>query len=71
MLSGLIDIARKVGLQQLIAEIVTNQVQVIKAFQNLGFKQEFVYRDYFMTPQGETLDVALLILRIVENPATF
>jgi L-amino acid N-acyltransferase YncA len=71
MLSGLIDIARKIGLQQLVAEVVTNQVQAIKAFQNLGFKQEFVYRDYFMTPQGETLDVALLILRLVENPTTF
>ncbi len=71
MLSGLIDIARKIGLQQLIAEVVMNQVQVIKAFQNLGFKQEFAYRDFFMTPQGETTDVALLILRIVENPATF
>jgi L-amino acid N-acyltransferase YncA len=71
MLSGLIDIARKIGLQQLLAEVVMNQVQVIKAFQNLGFKQEFVYRDYFMTPQGETMDVALLILRIVENPTTF
>ncbi len=71
MLSGLIDIARKIGLQQLIAEVVMNHVQVIKAFQNLGFKEEFIYRDYFMTPQGETLDVALLILRIVENPTTF
>jgi L-amino acid N-acyltransferase YncA len=71
MLSGLIDIARKIGLQQLVAEVVMNQVQAIKAFQNLGFKQEFVYRDYFMTPQGETLDVALLILRIVESLATF
>ncbi len=71
MLSGLIDIARKIGLQQLVAEVVTNHVQVIKAFQNLGFKEEFIYRDYFMTPQGETLDVALLILRIVENPTTF
>ena len=71
MLSGLIDVARKIGLQQLMAEVAMNQVQVIKAFQNLGFKQEFTYRDYFMTPQGETLDVALLILRIVENPATF
>jgi L-amino acid N-acyltransferase YncA len=71
MLSGLIDVARKIGLQQLVAEVVMNQVQVIKAFQNLGFKQEFTFRDYFMTPQGETLDVALLILRIVENPTTF
>lgn len=71
MLSGLIDVGRKVGLQQLVAEVVMNQLQVIKAFQNLGFKQEFIYRDFFMTSQGETIDVSLLVLRLVENPATF
>jgi L-amino acid N-acyltransferase YncA len=71
MLSGLVDIARKQGLQQLVAEVPVNQVQVIKAFQNLGFKQEFVYADFFMTPQGDTIDVALMILRLVEYPAAF
>lgn len=71
MLDGLIDTARKIGLQQLLAEVVVNQVQVIKAFQNLGFRQEFVYQDFFMTPHGETLDVALLVLRLVESPNTF
>ncbi len=71
MLSGLVDIARKIGLQQVVAEVPVNQVQVIKAFQNLGFKQEFVYSDFFMTPHGETIDVALMILRLVEYPAAF
>ncbi len=71
MLNGLIDAARKIGLQQLLSEVVVNQVQVIKAFQHLGFRQEFVYSDFFMTPHGETLDVALLVLRLVENPNTF
>jgi len=71
MLSALIDVARKIGLQQLVAEVPANQVQVIKAFQNLGFKQEFMYSDFFMTPEGDTIDVALMILRLVENPAAF
>ena len=71
MLSGLVDIARKVGLQQVAAEVVTNQTQVIKAFQSLGFEQVFIYPDFFMTPQGETLDVALLLLRLVDKKIMF
>ncbi len=71
MLSGLIDIARKIGLQQMVAEVPVNQVQVIKAFQNLGFKHEFTYSDFFMIPQGDTIDVALMILCLVEYPAAF
>ncbi len=71
MLAGLIDVARRMGLCQVLAEVVTNQVQVIRAFQNVGFKQEFVIRDYFMTPHDETLDVALLVLRMIENPTQF
>ncbi len=71
MLGGLVNIALKIGLQQLVAEVPTTQVQVIKACQHEGFKQEFVYRDYYMTPQQETLDVALLVLRLVERPITF
>ncbi len=71
LLSGLVDIARKLRLQQLQAEVVTNQVQAIKAFQSVGFVQEFINRDYFMTPQEGTLDVALLTLRMFENPSTF
>jgi L-amino acid N-acyltransferase YncA len=71
MLGGLVEIARKVGLQQVVAEVVTNQTQVIKAFQSLGFEQVFVYPDFFMTPQGETLDVALLVLRLVDNSILF
>lgn len=71
MISALVDIARKMGLQQVLAEVPVSQAQVVKAFQNLGFKQEFVYGDFFMTPQGETIDVALMIMRLVEYPAAF
>ncbi len=71
MLSALVDIGRKIGLQQLVAEVPVNQVRVIKAFQNLGFNQEFVYRDFFMTPQGDTIDVAFMVLHLVEHPDAF
>jgi L-amino acid N-acyltransferase YncA len=62
MLRALVDAARKSGLQQLVAEIVADQVKVISAFKDLGFELRATYPDYFMMPDGETHDVAVLIL---------
>ncbi len=71
MLRCLIDVARRVGLQQLYAEIVTTQPQVIKAFEDLGYRREVVLRDYFITDSGETLDMAIVVLRLVDHSGEF
>lgn len=71
MLRCLIDIARRVGLQQLYAEVLTNQPQIIKAFGDLGYQHEVVLRDYFITDSGETLDVAIMVLRLVNHSGEF
>jgi len=67
MLKGLIEIARKIGLHQVIAEIVASQVRVIKAFERLGFVHRFSFPDHFMTMEGVTYDVAVMILRLTEE----
>jgi len=71
MLRALIDIARKCGLQQLVAEIVADQTKVINAFKNLGFEQRAVYPDYFMMPDGETHDVVVLMLPLTRKHEEF
>jgi RimJ/RimL family protein N-acetyltransferase len=71
MLRCLDDIARRLGLQQLYAEVLMNQPQVIKAFEALGYEPEATLRDYFITGSGETFDVALLVLRIVDRTGDF
>ncbi len=71
MLRSLIDLARKFGLQQLVAEIVADQLKVIHAFESLGFEQRALYRDYFMMPDGETHDVAALILSLAAKKEEF
>jgi RimJ/RimL family protein N-acetyltransferase len=71
MLRRLIDVGRRVGLHQLYAEIVTTQPQVIKAFEDLGFRHEVTLRDYFVTSTGETLDMAILVLRLVDHSGAF
>jgi RimJ/RimL family protein N-acetyltransferase len=61
MIKAQLEVARKLGLHQVIAEIVESQPQVIHAFERLGFERQFAWRDLFMTPQGETLDMVVLI----------
>lgn len=71
MLRELIPIARKAGLQELVAEIATDQADVIKAFQRLGFKLESQLRDHFMTSDGVTHDVAILMLPLTTRRDEF
>ena len=71
MLRTLIEIARHAGLQQLYTEVVTTQGRAIKAFQDLGFQHEVTLRDYFIASNGETLDMAVLALRLVDRSGEF
>jgi RimJ/RimL family protein N-acetyltransferase len=71
MIKSLISVARRAGVEQLIAEIVTAQSQVIHAFEELGFRHEYTFRDQFLAREGEAYDLAILILRLVEHTGQF
>jgi len=71
MIRAAIDIARRVGLHQLIAFVPTDQPQVIRAFEHLGFDNEFLHRDYAMLQDGRTLDVAELVLYLIDHSGEF
>ena len=62
MLKEVVALARQAGLHYLLAEIVLDQTEVIKAFQNLGFRMEASIRDYFMTEDGRTHNMVILLL---------
>ncbi len=61
MLKTQIEIARKLGLHQLVAEIVESRPQVVHAFEHLGFERQAVLRDHFMTSEGDTLDLIIMV----------
>lgn len=71
MLRNLLGIARHAELQQLYAEVLILQHRVIEAFEDLGFRHEVTLRDYFITGSGETLDMAILVLRLVDHAGEF
>lgn len=71
MLRTLIEIGRRAGLHQLYAEVLTMQPQTVKAFEDLGFRHEVTLRDYFITDSGETLDMDIMALRLVDHSGEF
>ena len=71
MLATTIDIARRIGLHQLLGMVPTDQPQVIKALEDLGFRREFIHNDYAILQDGRTLDVAELVLYLVDHGGEF
>ena len=71
MIRATIDVARRVGLHQLIALVPADQPQVIKAFEHQGIVNEFTHRDYAILQDGRTLDVAELVLYLVDHSGEF
>jgi L-amino acid N-acyltransferase YncA len=71
MLRTLIDLAHKSELWQLQAEIPSSHVKPITAFKDLGFEHYSTLPDHFMTPDGETHDMDVLILSLGRRQEEF
>jgi acetyltransferase len=68
-LQALIELAKRRSIYLLEAQVVSDRVSDIKAFQKVGFESKCVFENYFMLPDGELADIVHLILplRVVEE----
>lgn len=64
LIMALIDIARKRNIYLLEVQVVSDHVEVIKAFHKAGFETACTFEEYFLLPDGELRDVVHLILRL-------
>jgi RimJ/RimL family protein N-acetyltransferase len=64
MLQEMFEIAKKVDLQFLKAEVILDHVKVIKAFRRLGFDLRCTLDDYFLREDGVAHDIALMMKRL-------
>jgi RimJ/RimL family protein N-acetyltransferase len=71
MLEVMFELARWRNIFLLEAQIVADQTRVIKAFKKLGFEQQGLLEDYFMLPEREMRDVALLVKRLIASQDEF
>lgn len=67
MLNGLIELAKRRGIAILEVEIVSDQSHLVKAFHNIGFNTVCTLEDFFMLPDGDCLDVHLLVKHLQMN----
>lgn len=71
MMETLITLGRKQNLYAFYAEVVADQSNVVKAFRNIGFKLVCTLEDFFMLPDGDLRDVAVLMLQLREKMDEF
>ena len=64
LIQAQVEIARKKNIHMLEVQTISEQVEVIKAMQRVGFKPICTFEDYFMLPDGELRDVVHLILQL-------
>jgi L-amino acid N-acyltransferase YncA len=67
----LVDLARKQGASILVAEVVSDKTDVVKAFETLGFKPQATMDSYFMLPDGDCRDVVLLSMSLCPKTDEF
>ncbi len=67
----LIDLARKQGVGILVAEVVSDKTDVVKAFETLGFKAQATLDSYFMLPDGDCRDVVLMTMSLCPKTDEF
>lgn len=61
MIEELIVIAKRVKLEQLVVELMTDQTAAIAAFKRLGFEKEAIFYNYVKDQTGEERNLVVLI----------
>jgi len=68
LIEELIDIAKKAGLEQLVAELMSNQTGALSAFKRLGFEKEAVFFNYVKDQMGEARNLVVMIKNLRIEP---
>ena len=71
LIEELIDIAKKAGLEQLVAELMSDQTGALSAFKRLGFEKEAVFFNYVKDQMGEERNLVVMIKNLRIEPAMF
>jgi len=69
LIEELIDIAKKAGLEQLVAELMSDQTGALSAFKRLGFEKEAVFFNYVKDQMGEERNLVVMIKNLRIEPA--
>jgi len=69
LIEELIDVARKAGLELLVAEVMENQRTALAAFKHLGFEKEAVFYNHVKDLAGKEHNLVVMIKNLLVEPA--
>ncbi|PWB81084.1 MAG: hypothetical protein C3F08_02820 [Candidatus Methylomirabilota bacterium] len=69
MLKAVIETAKKIGLQILVAEIMEGQTEALKILKDLGFTKEAVFYNYVKDQIGEEHDLVVMMKNLQIEPS--
>lgn len=69
LIEELIDVARKGGLELLVAELMENQKTAVAAFKHLGFEKEAVFYNHVKDQAGREHNLVVMIKNLLIEPA--
>jgi len=64
MLQTLVDMGKRRHIHYVLAQVVVDQTNEVKAFQQMGFERKCNLENFFMLPDGDLRDVVQLVLRL-------
>jgi L-amino acid N-acyltransferase YncA len=64
MLQTLVDMAKRRQIHYILAQVVVDQTNEVKAFQQMGFERKCTMDNFFMLPDGDLRDVVQMVLRL-------
>lgn len=71
MIMEMEEVAKKIGLHFLVAEVILDHVGLVKAFRRLGFDLRCTMDDYFIDRDNKTHDVAIMVKKLARQEFTF
>jgi len=69
LLEELIAVAKKVGLELLVAEVMANQTAALATFKSLGFEKEAVLYNHVKDQAGKPHNLVVMIKNLLAEPA--
>jgi ribosomal protein S18 acetylase RimI-like enzyme len=68
LLEEVIAVAKKAGLELLVAEVMANQTAALAAFRRLGFEKEALFSNHVKDQAGKSHDLVVMIKNLMAEP---
>ena len=69
LIEELIEIAKKAGLELLVAEVMENQKTAVASFKHLGFEKEAIFYNHVKDQAGKEHNLVVMIKNLLVEPA--